>query len=300
MNDVDMPSFRTLYHELKEYTYRGSRAYEDVLRPWLPNALKAMSVLSQFGDPAMRAWREGDPEHPDPCNGGDRNYLGSLERLYALSRVNDLLLISFEPEPSQPVRVYGLSPVAGVTADKYLTWWTGLGMAQIPESQPFHPFYHEIVTVEQSDAADEPIQVIDTVWPGFMLGSMLFSRAGVRVRGGRNHLVKEVAETSCLYWTYARKNRPTDDLSHGWGHNSQWATDFRRDYMTDEAYYYHVDGYKPLFDADGKLDQDLRPDELTERGALEIMTHRCIITAGAGPDFETYPYDNSYVERRVS
>ena len=112
--------------------------------------------------------------------------------------------------------------------------------------------------------------MIHTIWPGFLLGRMLFCRAEVRVRGGARHVRKEIAENSRLYWAFARNNRPPRDRSHGWGHNSQWATDFRRDYLGDDAYYYNVDGEVDVHDdaADSELALPLR---------IELLTHRCFV-----------------------
>lgn len=284
----DIPSFRALYHELEEY--QGSSAYADVLQPWLPQALQAMAVLSPFAED-----RYG--ERGDPCRDGDPQKFSCLECLYALSRVNDLLLIRFEPRPSEPLDVYGLSPTAAISAAEYLAWWQALGMTRIADSQPFHPFYHEIVNVEQADDPDEPIQVVRTKWPGFVLGQMLFSRAGVQVRGGTNHIVKRIAETSRLYWTFARRNRPTYDDSHGWGHNSQWGTDFRRDYVTAEAYEYNVDAGNPLVDADGQLNSYVASQEISIQEAIEVIRNRCFISkrsASASSD----GLDLSYVSYR--
>lgn len=322
-----IPAFQALFYELEEY--RGSNAYKDILEPWLPQALQAMAVLSRYGDAAARTWREGDS---DLCNGGNSHFYSCLEHLYALSRVHDLLLLPFEPDrlgrrrkeqvfwaeisedefqavlqqiwPNQipfdldQLRRREVKPRAAVSADEYLAWWRALGMTQIAETQLFHPFYHEIVTVGQAEDPSEPIQIVQTLWPGFLLGSMLFSRAGVVVRGGREHIVKEIAETSLLYWTYIRDNRRTTDASLGWGHNSQWGTDFRRDYVTDKAYYYNVDGEKPLFDADGRLDQDAIGDGLTPQGAIEIMTHRCLISVPEAVG-EAYLDLHTYQEPRV-
>src|SRR5258706_641084 len=194
---------------------------------------------------------------PVPWSGGARHrYYTCLEHLYALSRVSDLLLVSFEP--IRPEVVVGgrcqvgpggpWVPDAAVTAEQRMAWWQALGMTPIAETQPFHPFYHEIVQVEQAKDPSEPITVTATLWSGFLLGQLLFARAGVAVCGGRDHIVKEIAETSRLYWTYWRNNRHAVDASHGWGHNSQWATDFRRDYVTDEGYHYNVDGQIDIHD----------------------------------------------------
>lgn len=282
----DIPSFRALYHELEEY--RGSSAYEDVVQPWLPNARQAMAVLSRYGDAATR------DSYVELCSGGEPSYYSCLERLYALSRVNDLLLIRFEPQPTEPLQVYGLRPVAGVTAEEYLAWWLELGMTQIAETQPFHPFYHEIVRVEQSEDPDEPVSVAKTIWPGFMLGQMLFSRAGVAARGGTNHVVKRTAETSRLYSTFARRNRPTYDDSHWWGHNSQWGTDFRRDYVTEEAYSYNVDAEHLLVEEDGQLNSYVSSQGLSVQEAIELMRFRCIVSKSQ-VDEASDDYDLAYV-----
>jgi len=279
-------SFRPLFHELEQYD--ATHAYEEVLRPWLPRAREAMAVLGRYGDPAARTWRA---DAPDPCSDGDRHrYYSCLEHLYALSRVSDLLLVPFEP--IRPERLGGTEydrpwvPGAVVTAEQRLAWWQALGMTAIPETQPFHPFYHEVVVVEQAEDPAEPIIVTATLWTGFLLGQLLFARAGVAVRGGRDHIAKEIAETSRLYWAYWRNNRRAVDASHGWGSNSQWATDFRRDYVTHDAYHYNVDGFNdeaiPLLDADGRVDPSATSEELSPRGALEVMTHRCLVTEPEG------------------
>ncbi|HEU5422221.1 MAG TPA: hypothetical protein VFU72_01660, partial [Nitrolancea sp.] len=224
---------------------------------------------------------------PDPCRGDDHRYYSCLEHLYALSRVSDLLLVPFEPvrpellgdtirngEPWQPGAV--------VTEEERRGWWQALGMRPISEAQPFHSFYHEIVAVEQAEDPSEPISITTAIWSGFLLGQLLFARAGVAVRGGREHIVKEIAETSRLYWTYWRNNRHAVDDSHGWGSNSQWGTDFRRDYVTAEAYHYNVDGTIPLLDDQGQVDPTALTEELSARGALEIMTHRCLVSQHEG------------------
>ena len=51
-----MPSFRALYHLLEEYQDRPEHAsaYSDVLLPWQPYALEAMSVLRVYGESDAR------------------------------------------------------------------------------------------------------------------------------------------------------------------------------------------------------------------------------------------------------
>ena len=107
-------------------------------------------------------------------------------------------------------------------------------------ARPTIPSFMRIVEVVQSDEPEAPVSLNGIVWSGFMLGSLLFCRAGVKLSGGRNFVRKEIAENSKLYFTFRRKNRPVDDLSHGWGHNSQWRTRFRRDYVDESNFYYNV------------------------------------------------------------
>jgi hypothetical protein len=162
--------------------------------------------------------------------------------------------------------------------------------------QTFHPFYHEIVAVEQASDPDEPLSLVAEVWPGFMLGSLMICRAGVRVRGGTAHVVKEIAEHPTLYWTYWRRNRPHADLSHGWGSNSQWGTRFRRDYVDGTVFYYNVDGRLDAALPDVTTRPTPNREELEPEERIELLTHRCFIrtsTAHSG----RWPYDDTYVER---
>ena len=71
-------------------------------------------------------------------------------------------------------------------------------------------------------------------------GPDVLSRAGCVVAGGSDHVVKDVAERSKLYWTFRRKDRPCNDQSHGWGSNSQCIA-LRRDYRTSSGFHFNVD-----------------------------------------------------------
>lgn len=298
---ASLPAFRALYILIREYQNEPEHAdlYRDVLLPWQSHALDAMSVLRVYGDIEARLWR---PDQPDPCSGGDSKYYSCREHLYALSRISDLLLL-----PQQPVWDFLHPPLWSWTAEsveRHFGWMRDVGIPQWTPSisleernawlgslgfteiqQPtFHPFYHEIVEVEQSSDSDEPISLLGVVWPGFMLGQMMFCRAGVRVRGGERFVRKDIAEHSHLYWAFVRNNRPAVDRSHGWGHNSQWSTDFRRDYMDEDAYYYCVDGYVDVHDESteepgepGGANAEGDPD-LTLSMRIELLTNRCFIS----------------------
>jgi len=178
-----------------------------------------------------------------------------LWRLYALSRVAEVLRLRIDAAP----------------------FMEALGLRRIERAE-FHPFFHEIVTV-----GDEPKEL----WPGYMLGPLLIARAG---RAAAGDFVKEIAEHSTLYWAYARDNRPTEDLSRGWGSNSQWRTLFRRDYELEGVLHYNVDA-RP---SPRPLDEDLDPSE-----RLELLRHRCFVKCPK-PHADRWPYYDTYREEAVS
>ena len=319
---ASLPAFRALYHLLRDYQDRPEHAdvYHDILLPWQSQALEAMSVLRVYGGIEASRW---GPDQPDPCNGGDSRYYSCREHLYALSRISDLLVL-----PQQKVWDFLNPPLWSWTlesVERHFSWMRDVGIPQWTPSislaernawlrslgfeefqQPtFHPFYHEIVEVEQSPDPDEPISLLGIVWPGFMLGQMMFCRAGVRIRGGERFVRKDLAEHSHLYWAFVRHNRPAVDRSHGWGHNSQWSTDFRRDYVDQDAYYYNVDGDNVNGDnVNGQI--DIHDDEIGDPGPyhaedpeltlpmrIELLTNRCFIRTperSYNEDFDAVTY----------
>ena len=272
---ASITSFRSLFHQL--VGYEGNDAYHDVLVPWQPQALEAMSVLRTYGNIKAVFWNK---DQPDACSGGDDSYYTCLEHLYALSRVSEMVLLPFQPVRNRttfPLAAYNEGWLPTIQLEERNEWVRSLGMQEV-NHRTFHPFYHEIVDVEQVSDSDEPISLVETLWPGFLLGHMLFCRAGVRVRGGEHFIRKDIAENSRLYWAYTRNNRQTVDRSHGWGHNSQWGTDFRRDYVTHDAYYYNVDGGIDIHDYEWSTEQssDDNPN-LTLPQRIELLTNRCFI-----------------------
>ncbi|SDT80779.1 hypothetical protein SAMN05216371_6437 [Streptomyces sp. TLI_053] len=271
MTGIETP--RRLFHALE--SHRGDDAFAALVAPWLRHsgaaAADGVAPLARYGEWRREAYAFGDP----------------LERAYALQRLNDVLLLGFQP---------GLPPGSGevlkhllhldhewprITLDQYLTLFTGLGMTPVEESA-FTPFHHEIVSVEQAEDADAPITVTDTVWPGLMLGELMFSRSGVRVRAGSRHATAGVADRSTLHRVFLRRHRGASDGSEFFGFNSQWKTDFRRDYRTATAYHYNVDG---TADADTLgPDQGLSPTE-----HRDLLRHRCLVRPPADPAAHPHP-----------
>ncbi|MGW4908766.1 hypothetical protein [Streptomyces sp. NPDC004270] len=165
-------------------------------------------------------------------------------------------------------------------------------MVPFEETAAFDPFLHEIVDVEQATDPDEPITVTGLVWPGLWLGSVLFARAGVRVRAGIRHAERGVADRAPLYWAYRRRHRPTVDLSHGWGSNSQWRTAFRVDLRGPGADRLNHGGDQHI---------DAVPDDRTEAlltpaERRDLLRNRCLLRTPLDPavsahDRDLFPFD---------
>jgi hypothetical protein len=261
----DQQPYRDLYDQMLQY--EGDALFDDLLRPWLGE------------HDGERRWLEDLRRRGgDPIPGMEPE---ELWRLYALSRIIQLLQLSLAPPASDPAW-----NLATVERDELARFTAALGLEPV-ERPGFHPFFHEVVTVDPLPDEDAPPEITEIYWPGYTLGALLISRAGCRVRAGRSHLRKEVAERSTLYWAYARNNRAAADLSHGWGGNSQWRTTFRRDYAIDGVLHYNVDAMP----VPGGNDEDLTSDE---RG--ELLRHRCFVTCTKRSD-DRWPYDLKLVER---
>lgn len=271
MGDPELIWFRDLFDEILEYK-RHTLFYE-VLVPWIEKANIAIAELSRFRDRS-------------PYDRRDEAAQAAMWNLYALSRVNDLLLGSFQSKPNDP------SPKRQVTVDEYTAFFSQIGFTVV-ERDRYSPFCHEIVRVHQSKEYDDPIGVLEHHWPSLMFGDMLFSRSGVEVIGGRQHIVKEIAEQSVLYFTFWRVNRKTFDQSKGWGHNSQWRTNFRRDYESEGTWFYNVDGRNSLnAPKDSELDQE---DGLTLEQRIELCKNRCFVVSSVNDD-DLYPFNERFEE----
>ncbi len=256
-----------LYRSLLAYS--GHDAFIDVLDGWLKHNSDECRWFAEFAQRTNDDWSKASDE--DLCH------------LYALFRVTSVLLLRRQSGPSGDSEYEGVS----ITEKGFNLFHEQLGF-RVPKIVDYHPFYHEIVSVTPAPS-DSPIRISGIAWPCLMLGDMLFCRAGCSVTGGISHVVKEIAESSTLYWTFRRRDRPCDDLSHGWGHNSQWRTAHRRDYCTSNGYHFNVDGRHSL------NDQKCIVEDLTLDAMIELVTNRCLIRSRAdGSDL--FPYDYSYTE----
>ncbi|WP_352230265.1 phosphotransferase [Kitasatospora phosalacinea] len=197
--------------------------------------------------------------------------------LYALSRTADALALEFQPP-------YGDGPVRdgvrlGVGREEFAAFFARLGMTEVGAADGFDPFLHEIAELVPAEDPDAPIELLDVLWPGFVLGELVFTRAGVRVRAGARVAEPGWADASPVYWAFRRRGRRPVDLSQGWGSNSQWSTSHRMDFRTADgdrlnvvrtperlSDHHAIDGFPPLSRAE----------------AEELLRHRCLLRRPAG------------------
>jgi hypothetical protein len=205
-------------------------------------------------------------------------------KLYGLSRVSDYLIERFS--------------VDGGCAT-HTEFFSAIGLVPFEHAGAFSPFHHEIVAVVQDPSATG-VTVEEVLWPGLWFGDLLFSRAGVRVRAPRHLVDATVATTSTLYFTFRRRGRPTDDLSHGWGSNSQWRTAFPRFYSDQDGLHLNWDGETDI----GGDPPALRPGwSLQETEPLdqrrELLLHRCLVRGPLPADEgDRFPYGDRLTLRR--
>lgn len=267
----DQAPYRELVDEI--YDYEGTALYDDLVKPWLRANEGERTWLEEM------AQRKGEPV---PAVTMEESW-----RLYALSRVANLLQIGLEPPLAAGAENHGPT-VVPVSREEYAAFMESLGLRRI-EQPLFHPFFHEVVTVEQEPEMDAPPRITSEYWPGYMLGPLLVTRAGCAVAAGSRVMRKDVAEHSTLYWMRTRRGRETHDPSHGWGSNSNWRTDFRLDYRLDGRLHYNT-GARERPKVNGERDEDLTPSE-----KLELLRHRCFVTC-TKRDADRWPYYDRYQE----
>ncbi|MES2041946.1 MAG: hypothetical protein V4495_29380 [Pseudomonadota bacterium] len=208
--------------------------------------------------------------------------------LYCASRLSDLMLLSFQPGDLDCADI-------GTTVENYIELFTHLGF-DVMEPRQFHAFSCEVVEVVQSE--DAPAEIIEILWPAVTLGNMMLARAGVRVKAPSHILTKGIADRSCLYWTYRRKYRHANDLSHGWGGNSQWGTDFRRDFDLGDRYAYNVDGGSTIVDLRNPIPELELMEDINTADRINLLKHRCLTNIVRDSDTDYWPYYDYYEEAK--
>lgn len=212
----------------------------------------------------------------------------TLWQLYAATRIRDALLLAHQPGPADDSVLeldqwlYRTQPCfRPVPIGQITQFFAAIGCQPVTEAS-FDPILHEIITCEAAAEPDAPIQVTGHAWPALMIGKLVFTRAGVHVRAGSAHAVPGIADRSVLRWEYWRRYRTTSDRSFGWGHNSQWRTSFRRDYITSRGHIY--------FDALSAWQQQLSliydraPQQPLPAGEVSYIKNRCQLRTEDVPD----------------
>jgi hypothetical protein len=151
-----------------------------------------------------------------PVEPPDEVLLAILWQLYAASRVRDVLLLGHQPAPldedarqefdaalGRKEPLFGPVPVAR-TVDFFVL----IGCRPVSAAE-FDPMLHEIVSCEPAADTGAPIQITGQVWPGLLIGELVFTRAGVRVSAGSACALPGVADRSRLHWEYWRRHRDT-------------------------------------------------------------------------------------------
>ena len=286
-------NLRDVFSAVEEHV--GAQAWATLFEPRAQRLAGARPYFEQMRDraPTWHAWPEARS--------------GELGDLYCAARLNDLMLAGFQGDAPSTSGPHPLD----LTREQYVDVWQRLGFeAKTPTR--FHPFWCEIVVLETSpdielapDAiggprGDAAIALVEVLWPAIHLGGMLFSRAGVRIRAPAAVLAPDVATVSTLHWTWRRHARPTTDLSEGWGHNSQWGTDFRRDFDLGDRYAYNVD-VAPKDRADLRSPTlDARANErmngLGMADRVDFLRHRCLTRHVLGDDLDLWPYYDFFEE----
>jgi hypothetical protein len=245
--NVNPRVFREFYNAL--IGYRGSLVVADLIEPWLDaNGNLCRAWLAQHSIAANEE-RFGMRSKADIEQMRHGDLL--LHSLYAFSRILDLLLLPYQQtlEPSAEVAALdqwlgrGMPPewsLEQLTPNVLQHFVTALGLGT-SETRLFDPFHHEIARVVAVRDSGAPISILKTLWPMIRSGDLLIARQGVVIEAGSRFAKPGVADKSTLFWSYWRYHRPTNDASMGWGQNSQWATDFRRDYETPDAFEFNFD-----------------------------------------------------------
>jgi hypothetical protein len=212
----------------------------------------------------------------------------SLFLLYAAARVRDVLLFAHQPRPLDldakaafDQALFRTEPsFAPVPVNWFVAFFNLIGCRATTDSA-FDPILHEIVICEEDGEPDSPIQIVHELWPSFLIGHLVFTRAGVKVRAGTNHARAGIADRSCLHWEYWRRHRDTADGSFWWGHNSQWKTKFRRDYASSQGDVFNLDDGSAWADQQRRMVESAlaAPDRptLSDPEAIEFVKNRCLL-----------------------
>lgn len=277
-----MLSLETGHCEAVPYEDRARATCQDWMQSPVGTSRSAMLQVLEPRLPALRRVfesldcyrRRNSPSH------GYTVFVDDLHEMYALSRLHQLTL--------QPAS--GQAPGLDEVSEEQRVFWLQLGLEEEARRE-FSPLFHEIVQVTRDDSLSWPL-IERELWPCLRLGELVLARGGIHIRAPHRLIEKGLAESSTLFWAWWHQ-RAHEDLSHGWGSNSQWRTSFRRDYgeagAASELWFFNVDagGVRegcPVHELESAQVDGLhyfaeigRPwsDNLPVEARREVLWHRC-------------------------
>ena len=256
--------FRQLYHEIMEY--KGNNFFTDVLKTWESNNRNYLKPIVNY----------------DNLSNED-NW-----EFYALSRVLDILTLRFQPNKN-----VGNFDWDGpnISLDEYIEFVKLLGF-EINYPSNFSPFDCEIIETKRGK---NNFDIMEYLFPSIRLKGLMVKRAGVIISNSPDNYDLNLINNAKIFWSYRRKNRKHEDLSHGWGSNSQWRTDFRFDVETENLFIYNIKGKYNLNNIDKEVLNELNEQNLELNEIIELLVNRQFVKCAKNEE-DIFPYDFKYSE----
>ena len=261
-------SIRDLFNKICEY--EGDKVYQNLLFPWVENSNYNEFIVTISNK--LNLTKEENWE------------------LYALSRVLDILTLKFQPNNNSDNSNW-LGPQ--LTINEFYDFVKYLGL-EINFPKKYDAYNCEIL---RSIEGNENFEIINCLFPSVKLGKLLIKRSGVIITNKTTDYNLDLINNSIIYWASRRKNKGYRDLSQGWGSNSQWITEFRIDFETDEMYIYNSNGKFDLNELSDDTLTELNEQNLEINEAIEILTNRNFIKCKKD-DKDLFPYDFKYSEKK--
>lgn len=262
---------RELYHNIIDY--KGEEIFSVLLQPWARKNDYA-NFFEKIKDKLTPEKKPGD----------------EIYELYALSRILDVLTLRF-----QPVTGLDESRWRGheLRVEEYAEFAQLLGL-EVGYPKYYDNFYCEILRAQKGK---ESFKIDEVVYPALSFSGLLINKAGVEITLAPENYDIRLINNAKLYWAYWRKNRETNDMSAGWGSNSQWRTEFRIDIETKDRYYYNCEGKYDLSIITPFIEKELKAFGFETEEAIEMVKFRHFVKSKKD-DRDVFPYDFRYNESK--
>ena len=260
--------FRELYHEIVEYN--GKNIFTGIIKSWNKNN-NSKYYLKYF----------------------DKGFILSDEdnwEYYALSRVLDILTLRFQPNKNADFSEW---IGTDISLEEYIEFIKLLGL-EIIYPETYSSFNCEILEAKEGK---NNFEIIECMFPTVRLKGLIIKRSGVIISINPNDYDLNLINNAKIFWAYRRKNRKHEDLSDGWGSNSQWRTDFRFDIETENHYIYNFYGEYDLNQGTVEIINKLKEMNLDVNEMIELLVNRHFIRC-IKDENEIFPYSFKYSEKK--